>query len=352
MNNYKPIDKSKIERILVRGANWVGDAVMTLPALEAIRANFPKSEITVLARPWVIPLMENNPAVDTILPYSKREGFFSNLSDILKMAGEIRRLDFDLAILLQNAFEAAFLSYLGGIKHRIGYDTDHRRLLLTHAIGKNEQISEKHQVDYYLDILRAMGWEAASKEPQLHVKEEDRARAKEILKTKDIEADAPIVGLSPGAIYGPAKRWPAERFATIGDWAAERWGAKVLIMGSGGEKDICDSVAKTMGHRALDLSGGTTLGEAMGLIERCSAFVTNDSGLMHVAAALDVPMVAIFGSTNPKATGPRSKNAKVVMRDTDCAPCLRPECERDYQCMLAIEPEEVWGEMEGLNIDY
>jgi len=154
-----------------------------------------------------------------------------------------------------------------------------------------------------------------------------------------------LLGLSPGAIFGPAKRWPAERFAAIGDWSVERWGAKVLVLGSKAEKDICMTVCKSMKHPSVNLCGTTTLGEAMALIKSCHFFVSNDSGLMHVAAALDVPMVAIFGSTNPDATGPRSRKARIVRRQTDCSPCLKPDCPVGYHCLQAIEPDDVWNEM-------
>jgi len=167
-----------------------------------------------------------------------------------------------------------------------------------------------------------------------------------ILLSKGIQQDDLLVGLSPGAIYGPAKRWPPERFATIGDWAIERWGAKVIVLGSQREQDICKSLSQTMKHTPVDVCGRTTLGEAMALIKRCHFFVTNDSGLMHVAAALGRPMVAIFGSTDPDATGPINQKAKIVKHDIECAPCLEPKCPLDFHCMLEIEPSEVWHEME------
>ncbi len=321
---------------------------MTTPAIEAVRENFPESTLAVLARPWVTPLLENHPAVDKVLPLEKGNGYFSRTVEIFKAAGLVRRMKFDLAVLFQNAFEAALLAYLGGVRLRVGYNTDGRGLLLSHAVIRDEKVLNVHQVDYYLSILRAMGWEAESKDPTLFVAEKDTEAIQTLLSDEGIEQDHFLLGLSPGAVFGPAKRWPAERFATIGDWAAQRWGAKVVVMGSEGEMDVCRAVSQSMKHTPLNLCGRTTLGEAMALIERCHFFVTNDSGLMHIAAALSVPMVAIFGSTDPVATGPRSEKARIVRHPTDCAPCLRPECPTDYRCMLSIEPDEVWKEMDNL----
>ena len=348
VKGQKPIDKSKVNRILIRSTNWVGDAVMTIPAIEAVRENFPSSTLVVLARPWVAALLENHPAVDQVWAFRRGGGFFSDFFEMIRIIARVRRFGFDLAILLQNAFEAALLTFLGGIRYRIGYNTDGRGFLLSHAVIRSRDILKRHQVEYYLSILRAMGWDKKRGEPRLYVSKKDRESMDALLGSKDIGQEDLILGLSPGAIFGPAKRWPPERFAAVGDRAVEQWGAKVLVMGSPHEKEICSSVGRFMRHAPLNLCGMTTLGEAMALIMRCRQFVTNDSGLMHIGAALGVPMVAIFGSTNPITTGPRGENARIVRRQTDCSPCLKPECPIDFRCMLDIEPDEVWREMESL----
>jgi heptosyltransferase-2 len=348
VSGHKQIDKTKIHRILIRTTNWVGDLVMSTPAIEAVRENFPGSTLAVLARPWVAPLLENHPAIDHVLPLKTGNSYFSHMVGIIKAAVLLRKKKFDLAIIFQNAFEAALLPYFGGIKFRIGYNTDGRGFLLSHAVIRDEEVLNVHQVDYYLSILRAMGWEAETRDPRLFVAEKDQEAVQSLLLSKGIGQEHFLLGLSPGAVFGPAKRWPAERFAAIGDWASDRWGAKVVVMGSQGETNICSAVSHSMKHEPVNLCGRTKLGEAMALIERCQFFVTNDSGLMHIAAALNVPMVAIFGSTDPVATGPRSEKARVIQKRVDCAPCLKPECPTDYRCMLGIEPEDVWRELEGL----
>jgi heptosyltransferase-2 len=267
------------------------------------------------------------------------------------MGGRVREQAFDLAVLFQNAFEAALIARLGGVPLRVGYNTDHRRFLLTHAVVRDRERPMSHEVEYYLSILRAVGWEAKSVDPAVYVAGRDEGDAGKLLLSKGVSEGDLVVGLSPGAIYGPAKRWPPERFAAVGDLAAERWGARVIILGSGTEKEVCDAVDGAMKGPSLNLCGATSLGAAMALIKRCGFFVTNDSGLMHVAAALDVPLVAVFGSTNATATGPRSRKARVVRHDLDCAPCKKSVCPRDFRCMLDIRTEEVWDAMEGLRAE-
>jgi heptosyltransferase-2 len=347
----KSINKSNVGKILVRATNWVGDMVMSLPALEALKANFPHGSITVVARPWVIPLIKNHPAVDHVISFKKGDGFSDTIMETARIIRLIRSGRYDIAFLFQNAFEAALLAYLGGVKNRVGYDTDGRGILLTHAIVRNEELLKLHQVEYYLSILRAMGMEAVTKDPQLSIDDNDKKDVTELLALNGVEENDLLLGLSPGAIFGPAKRWPADRFALIGDWAIERWGAKVAVLGTPGETDICSNLAGSMKHPSVNLCGETSLGQAMALIKRCRFFVTNDSGLMHVAAGLDVPMVSIFGSTDHVATGPRSRFAKIVRHETDCSPCLKPECTTDFKCMLDIHPDEVWRELEILKED-
>jgi heptosyltransferase-2 len=342
------IDKADISRILIRSTNWVGDAVMTLPALEAVRENFPSALIMVLARPWVAPVFENHPAVDGILIYKKHDDVVKNLSEIRTMVHAIRKRRFDLAILFQNAFEAALLAFLGGAKSRLGFDSDGRGFLLTHGIKRTDEIFAVHQVEYYLSILKYAGLSAVSRNPVVYISEKDRAKADTLLKSNGISRSDFLLGLGPGAIFGNAKRWPVDRFAKIGDLASEQWNARVIIMGSDKEKEIGASMSSLMRNKPVDFCGKTSLGEAMGIVGRCNIFITNDSGLMHVSAALGVPTVAVFGSTDHIATGPRGIKTKIIKHDINCSPCLKPECPTDFKCMLSITVEEVWSEMENI----
>lgn len=342
----QPLDSSNINTILIRATNWVGDAVMTLPALEAVSESFPSAKITVLARPWVAPLFENHPAVSDVMVFQKNESFIKDITEIRSLVESIKEKQFDLAILFQNAFEAAIIAYLGGVKNRVGFDSDGRGILLTHPIKRTNEIFKVHQVEYYLSIIKALGFKAESRNPVIYISENNFNRADDILKKNGINNDDFILGFAPGAIFGNAKKWPPERFAEIGDIAAQRWGAKTIIFGSKKEKYIGSVVSNLMIHTPVDFCGITSLEEAIAIISRCNFFVSNDSGLMHVAAALGVPTLAIFGSTDHIATGPRGPKTRVIKHNIDCAPCLKQECPTDFKCMLSITPDEVWQEME------
>jgi len=343
-----PINKSKVHRILIRATNWVGDAVMSLPALEAVRGNFPESHIIVLARPWVAPLYESHPAVNEVLSYRRGEGPVNDVSEFLRVIRMVRTLHFEMAVLFQNAFEAALIARLGGIRIRIGYNTDGRGLLLSHSVVRGKEVLKLHQVEYYLTVLRAVGWDAPTRDPSLSPAPDSVIRVRTLLSSKGIHDQDLLLGLSPGAAYGPAKRWPVERFAAIGDRAIHEWNAKVVVIGSEKEKDLGERLITLMAPGGVNCCGMTGLADALALLRRCQWFVSNDSGLMHAAAALKVPTVAIFGSTDPVATGPRGKNARIVKQDMECSPCLKPECPLGYKCLLSVQPDDVWREMKDL----
>ena len=342
------IVKHEIKKILVRSTNWIGDTVMMLPSLLALKKNFPHAQITVLANPWVIPLLENHPSVDRTMIFAKGNGFFHSLKEVARIISRLRAEKFDLAVLFQNAFEAAFLAYMGKVRYRVGYNTDRRGFLLTHKIVRNQKILLSHQVDYFLGLADAMDWQIEERKPLLYCTEEDSRSGSLMLFSEGIDDTSFIVGINPGAEYGSAKRWPEERFAIIGDWAVKRWNAKVVIFGSFSETEIASKISDLMGENSVNLCGKTTLGEAIALIKRCNFFVTNDSGLMHIAAAFNIPMVAVFGPTNHVITRPLSNNSRIVRHSVSCSPCLKEMCPTDHRCMLSIVPEEVWEQMEGL----
>jgi heptosyltransferase-2 len=338
----KPIDCKNISRLLIRSTNWIGDAVMTTPAVRTIRKGFPNAHISLLAKPWVAPVFENSEHIDRLLIYdgdNRHKGFFGKFH----LATDLKGYNFDAAILLQNAFEAAFISFLAGIPLRIGYSRDARRLLLTHAVPCTNEIKTKHQTEYYLNILRGIGIENENRDLYLKLNQSDRFRAEKILSERQVSLDDKIVGINPGATYGPAKQWPADRYARLADRIIAFSGARVIIFGGPGDQRLGQIISRKMQHLPVDLSGQTSLGEAMALIERCDLFITNDSGLMHVAAALDVPLVAVFGSTNPVATGPMGSKSKVVQADVPCSPCLESECmEGHLKCMDQIDVDQVF----------
>jgi heptosyltransferase-2 len=338
----KPIKPERIQRLLIRSANWIGDAVMTTPAIRMIRKGFPNTHISLLAKPWVSPVFENSEHIDQLLIYDgeKRHKGFSGK---FRLARDLKKYKFDVAILMQNAFEAAFITFLSGIPIRIGYNTDARRLLLTHAVPCTKEIKKKHQTEYYMNILRGIGLDRDNQGLYLKLSQKDRLRAEKILLEQHLSIDDKLIGINPGATYGPAKQWSPDRYANLADRIQALFGVRVVIFGGPGDKTLGRKISQKMSHRPVDLSGKTSLGEAMALIERCDLFITNDSGLMHVAAALDVPLIAVFGSTNPVATGPLGSRSKVVQATLPCSPCLKSECpEGHLNCMDQIDVERVF----------
>lgn len=327
---------ARIRRLLVRSTNWIGDAVMTTPAIRSIRRNFPGARITLLAKPWVLPVFALSPHVDEFLVYDVR-GRHGGVAGRWRLVNDIRRERFDAVILLQNAFEAALITALAGIPVRIGFDTDGRALLLTHPVRRPPGLKQRHQTDYYLQILRGVGLAAGDSRLELSLAEADRQRASRRLAEEGVDRTLPVVGLNPSATFGPAKQWPEDRYAALGDWLAEHYGARVLVFGGPGDAPLGRRIADAMRNRPVNLAGRTDLAEAMALIDTLDLFVTNDSGLMHVAAALDVPLIAIFGSTNPVTTGPWGSRSRVVRTDVPCSPCLKPFCRYGHlDCMRRI----------------
>jgi heptosyltransferase-2 len=341
-------ERRKVQRLLIRSTNWIGDAVMTTPAVRAIRRNFPDAWISLLAKPWVASVFDHCPHVDEILTYDAN-GCHRGFGGTIRLARELRIHRFDAAIFLQNAIEAALIAFLAGIPIRIGFDTDARRLLLTHPVPCTRAIKSIHQTGYYMKMLEGAGLVSGSQALELSVGARDRQQAGQILSTRGITPGRRVIGLNPSATFGPAKQWFPERYADLGDRLVNAHDAAILIFGGPSDRELGRSIVKMMKFPAVDLSGRTSLGEAMALIDRCDAFVTNDSGLMHVAAALNTPLVAIFGSTNSTTTSPYSDTSRIVRVPIECSPCMKPVCPLGHMnCMRQVTVEMVFEAVEGL----
>ncbi len=344
MGKARKIRSSEIRKVLIRSANWVGDTVMSLPAIASLRQSFPRAEMVILAKPWVAEIFRNNPAVDRLMLY-EAPGIHQGIQGKWRLARELKKDDFDLAVLLQNAFEAAFISFLAKIPRRAGYDTDGRRFLLTHPVTCNPKIKQRHQIDYYLGMVESLGVRIAASIPDLAISEHQKEEAFRRLQSLGVKDTEKIVGLSPGATFGSAKQWFPERYGKLAEKIGKELGARLLIFGSAGDKEVGLGVCQHSGIPLINLTGLTTLSEAMALIARCRLFITNDSGLMHVAAALHTPLIALFGSTNSQRTGPRGELCRVISKPLSCAPCMKSECPERRQCMEQISVDEVFEEV-------
>jgi heptosyltransferase-2 len=297
----------------------------------------------------VADLYSREHAIDRIIPYTAQRGWGARRT----FAAQLRREHFDAAILLQNAFDAALITWMAGIPIRIGYNRDGRGLLLTHAIAVPEAGDiPRHERFYYLELLRRAGlMERFPESDAIRLEGVGAARAAGAVHLARLGIAGPAVGVSPGAAYGNAKRWLPERFAAVAQTLAP---STVLLFGSAGERPLCEVVAEPLrraGVEVRNLAGETSLREFIDLASVCRLFLTNDSGAMHIASALGVPTVAVFGATDDTTTGPTGAFARVVREHAECSPCLLRECPIDHRCMTAVTVErtaavarELWKE--------
>jgi len=335
------------EPVLVRGTNWIGDVIMTLPAIAAIRQSLPHSRITVLAKPWVAELYRLSPDVDAVLEYES-PGMHDGITGICRLAGQLKQKGFTMAILLQNAMEAAIIAWLARIPLRMGYNSDGRGILLTHSVQRTKQIRTVHQIHYYIEMLKSLGFQPAGGHPRLSMGEDFQGIARNLLHHYHVTPKDTLVGMAPGATFGPAKMWFPQRFAAVGDRLADTFAARVMLFGSKGDRERAETVQQHAKHPFINLAGTTSLKEAIALIGACRLFITNDSGLMHLAGALGIPLVAVFGSTNPVTTSPVGEESVIIHRDVTCSPCLKKVCPTDFRCMDLISVDDVYDAAEQL----
>ena len=328
----------RIMKILVRVPNWIGDSVLARPAIESIAANFPQAELWLNAAEWVKDLFSSDEKIAGIVPLPPSNG----IKSVREAARRLRAESFDIGILLTNSFGSALLFSLAGIPQRWGYASDGRALLLTKAVCSANRDAARHQVHFYLDLVAGLGLKAGPPALRLTVTEEEKSRARRHLEQTDADPGRPLLILSPGAGYGPAKRWPASRFAALASLFQERKDAAVVITGSASDSAIAAEISSPLNKSPFVLTGKTTLPELKGLISLARLFISNDSGPMHLANALGVPVVGIFGPTDPAVTGPFEQPAAVVKKDVPCWPCSYRKCPYDHRCMTRIDPEEVY----------
>jgi lipopolysaccharide heptosyltransferase II len=288
-----------------------------------------------------------------VIPYRVPSGLAS-LRDQLRIVSEIRQRQFDLAVLFPNSFASALWVALAGVPRRAGYATDGRSLLLTDRVNRTTRMMRAHQSQDWLALVRqtasirdgevsgAAARDQLLIDQPLEVADEHRERMRAWLGKTRRRPELPLIAIAPAAAFGPAKEWPQDHYVELIDLLGKRYGAESVLIGGAGERERCAAIAAKVRMPAIVAAGETSIGELIALISLCAGFAGNDSGAMHLAAALGIPTTGIFGSTNPERTGPRGPKAAVIYHRIECSPCLERTCRfGHYNCLRGITAAEV-----------
>lgn len=328
--------KKEYKRILLRGVNWLGDAVMLTPAVRALREAQPGAHIAMLCKSSLADVYRNNPCINEIIPYESDHG----LGNIRRMGRAIRERHFDLAIIFPRSFRSVLPAFLGGVPERIGYATEFRGIFLTDSIPRSEEVLTVHRVNYYARLLAPLGIESVPDHTEIHIDPESQKWADDFLAQRR-HPERRLVGILCGATYGLAKQWLPERFAELARRLTEAGQAEILIVGGPSEVELARRVDRETGVPLINAAGKTGVLQLAGLLKRCNAFVTNDAGPMHVADAVGTRIVAIFGPTDIVTTRPYGAGHRIITVNPECGPCLRRTCPTGHHCMDDITVDDV-----------
>ena len=334
-------------KIVICGTNWIGDAVMTIPALRQLRRIFPDSEIILHTRAWAERIFRDASFIDGILTFDSKE---STLTDVLEQGRVLREEKFDIAILFPNSFASALTARFGGVPHRFGYSREGRRIFLTHPVKIPEWKARRHEVYYYLNLIAEVEKEFfgtqtvldAEPDSTLEVSPERRERARQILRTSGVDLTRKTVAIGAGSTNSRAKRWLPERFAELNDRLQRELGANVILLGSADEEKVSNKVMERSVFKPIRLTGKTDLDDAVSILAEADLLISNDMGLAHVAPATGTDTVVIFGPTNPETTRPFSPHAEIIRKGVECSPCMLRDCPIDHRCMTWISTDEVF----------
>lgn len=343
--NKKNLHFSDLEpkNIIVKMPNWLGDLVMSTPVLQDLKTHFPKSKLTALCLTQVAPLLVGNPFLDEILTYQKPSGWIHRAihKDVII---PLRIGEYDLGILLTNSFSSTWWFWRGRVKERVGFSGSFRYPFLTLPVPKPPQIESQHLVLTYKELLKPLGIPLSKTPPALYLTSQDKKYIDEFRSLYHLRPNSVLLGINPGAAYGSAKCWLPERFEEVSRRIVEEVGATILYFGDLNTTPLIHKICKNLGESVINMAGKTTLRELMALISICNAFLTNDSGPMHIASALGIPIVALFGSTNEVKTGPYG-GGRVIHKHVECSPCYKRVCPIDFRCMRNISAEEVYQQL-------
>jgi len=333
-------------KIIVRGTNWIGDAVMSIPALRELRRIFPDSTITLHMRSWADALFRDSDLIDELVTFDKHRWAIKDVYDNSQFLKDDR---FDLAVLFPNSFESALTSYLTRVPRRFGFNKDVRGLLLTDPIAVPEWKNRRHEVFYYMHLVgevekRILGRDTVSQtmpDTSLQISDERRQAARSKLAALGVDPTKKLVVLGAGSANSRAKRWPVERFAELNDRIQKEMNASTVLLGSKDDRSVTDKLVSLAKKPPFDLAGETELDEAAAILAAADLMITNDMGLAHLAPAVGAPTIVLFGPTNPETTRPYSKNAAIIIKNVECSPCMYRDCPIDHRCMIRITVDEV-----------
>lgn len=332
--------KNPINKILIFSPNWIGDTVISTALVSSIRKEFPLSSIVIAANKYVYPLWEANPLVKEVWGCEMRG--LDYIISYIKFIFRLRKDHFDLAIILPHCFRYALFAFLAGIPLRVAYNIGHRKILLTHSLNYGASLRKEHMLDNYLAILSAVGIKSRSRELVLRVDSENEARVENLLKMNQISRDEVVIGVGPGAIYGEAKRWPKEKYARIIEALIKEYGVRVFVFSGSGEKVLGGWFRQNVHSHSVNFFYNCLLSEVMGLVKRCSLFIGNDSGLVHIASAMKIKTISLFGSTSPRWTAPCGENNIIITKHVSCGPCFARRCSLGlYSCLNSISVKDI-----------
>ena len=329
-------------KILIVRLDRIGDVVLSTPVIKALRDAYPKSRISFLTGPHCREILEGNPHLDEVIIYDKKErerGILGNL----RFISRLRKIKFDLAVILHPTNRSHLIAFLAGIPERVGYDKK-MGILLTKKIPHLKQLGLKHEIDYTLDILRYIGIEPKERRLCMPINDDSELKVGDIFAKCGIKEGDLVITLNPGGSC-PSKRWGLENYIKVGNDAARRYGARIVVICGSLDKSLGDNVADSISAKAVNLSGRTTVGDLASVLRRSRLLISNDSGPVHIACAVGTPVIAIFGRSDrglsPERWGPTGEDDVALHKDVGCAVCLAHNCELGFKCLEAITVDEV-----------
>ena len=327
------MNKIEPKNIVIRMPNWIGDAVMATPIIREVRCHWKNAKITIMAPKSICSLFQKDPFVDDFFLFDKKGPHKEQLFDL-------KNKKFDFAFILTNSFSSAWLFYRAKIPCRMGYSKDLRKWLLSDSLPYPKDKTKEHMIQTYYRLLKNVGIQTESA-PKLYLSDQEKKCANTFLDKCEIFSDHILVGINPSAAFGSSKCWLEDRYRTVAKKLLENSNIILFFFGDTTNEEKVRRISNDLGPRAFNLAGTTTLRQLMALLNRCDLFLTNDSGPMHMACALNTRVLALFGSTSPEATGPYH-SSRVIRKKVMCSPCFKRECPIDFRCMKAITVEEVY----------